>query len=124
MKTKNFMIIILLVSIIGFSAGLYFKFIKAYSNEKLQVQTARLNGAQIQRQLKLGEMISLLEGLKETVIQSNNLHAINVDNNNDVFSENERSLKKLKLINYVSIAMMIITLILAIVTLRKLGPEK
>jgi len=124
MKTKNFMIIILLVSIIGFSAGLYFKFIKAYSNEKLQVQTARLNGAQIQRQLKLGEMISLLEGLKETVIQSNNLHAINVDNNNEVFSENERSLKKLKLINYVSIAMMIITLILAIVTLRKLGPEK
>lgn len=92
MTNNRLMIIILISSIVVFSTGAYFKFVKSYSGEELQVNTTSLAGEKIQRQPKLGEMITMLNELesirKEYEIKSD---------------ENETVLKNLKRINIVHI---------------------
>lgn len=103
------MIIILICSIVVFSTGAYFKFIESYSGEELQVNTTNLAGEKIQRQLKLGDMIIMLNELesirKEYEIKSD---------------ENETALKNLKRINIVLISMMILSLFAFIWSIQKL----
>ena len=86
------MIFILIISTIIFSTGIYFKFIKSYSNERLQVETTNLAGEKIQRQLKLGEMISMLKEL-ESIEEENKIDS----------DENDIALKKLRTIDVLSI---------------------
>ncbi|MFW5879590.1 MAG: hypothetical protein ACOCUV_02070 [bacterium] len=92
MRKKNSMIFILIISAIVFSTGIYFKFIKSYSKERLQVETTNLGGEKFQRQLKLGEMISMLKKL-ESIEEE---YEIDSD-------ENDIALKKLRTIDVLSI---------------------
>ena len=109
MTNNKLMIIILISSIVVFSTGAYFKFVKSYSSEELQVNTTSLAGEKIQRQPKLGEMITMLNELesirKEYKIKSD---------------ENETALKNLKRINIVLISMMILSLFAFIWSIQKL----
>lgn len=109
MANNRIMIIILAFSIIVFSTGAYFKFIKSYSEKELQVETTNLAGEKIQRQLKLGEMITMLNELesisKEYEIKSD---------------ENKTALKHLKRINTTIICMMILSLFTLFWSVKKL----
>jgi hypothetical protein len=109
MTNNRLMIIILISSIVVFSTGAYFKFVKSYSGEELQVNTTSLAGEKIQRQPKLGDMIKMLNELesirKEYEIKSD---------------ENETALKNLKRINIVLISMMILSLFAFIWSIQKL----
>lgn len=97
MKKKNYLFLILILSIIGFTSGLYLKFIRPYSEDKLQVETTNFQGENIQRQLKLGEYISMLNDL-ETIAEANSIES----------KENDLALKILKTINIFSIILMIL----------------
>ena len=68
-KTKNYLIIVLVVSALGFSAGFYLKYVKSYFGVKLQVKTTSFTGKNIQQRPKLGETIELLKEL-ESVAES------------------------------------------------------
>jgi len=92
------MIFILTISTIVFSTGIYFKFIKSYSKERLQVETTNLGGEKFQRQLKLGEMISMLKEL-ESIEEE---YEIDSD-------ENDIALKKLRTIDVLSIFAVILS---------------
>jgi len=109
MTNKRLMIIILISSIIVFSTGAYFKFVKSYSGDELQVNTTNLAGEKIHRLLKLGDMIIMLNELesirKEYEIKSD---------------ENETALKNLRRINIALISMMILSLFAFIWSIQKL----
>lgn len=65
MKNKSITLIILFISTIGLATSVYFKYIKSYSDEKLQVETTNSSEDISHRQLKLGEAIAMLEELEE-----------------------------------------------------------
>jgi len=109
MKNKSLFIIILIFSVIGFSSGIYYKFIKSYSDEKLQVETTNIGGDTDSRKLKLGEMISMLEEM-ESIKEEYHIQA---DENND-------ALKRLKTTNTISIITMVVCFILFIWTIKKI----
>ncbi len=109
MRKKNLIIFILIISTFVFSTGVYLKFIKSYSEEKLQVETTNLAGEKIQRQLKLGEMISMLKEL-ESVEEE---YEIDSD-------ENDIALKKLRTINVLSIFAMFLSCLTFIWSIQKL----
>lgn len=88
----------MIISTIVFSIGIYFKFIKLYSKERLQVETTNLGGEKFQRQLKLGEMISVLKEL-ESIEEEYEI----------VSDENDIALKKLRTIDVLSIFAVILS---------------
>jgi len=106
------MIILLIISIIGFSTGVYFKFIKSFSDEKLQVEKTNLVGVKNQRQLKLGEMISMLKEL-ESIRKEDEI----------AFNENDVVLKRLRVIHTVSIIVMIFSCVVFIWSINKVRKE-
>ncbi|MCF8360441.1 MAG: hypothetical protein K9H26_16940 [Prolixibacteraceae bacterium] len=103
MKNKNYLISILIISIIALSAGLYFKFMKSYTDEKFQIKTTK----NIERQPNLGETIKYLEELD--AIKS----SVTSDKSNN-------TLKRLKTINLTSIIVMVISIIGVIGATQKL----
>ncbi len=109
MKKKNYLTLIIIVSIIGIGSGFYLKFIKTYTDEKLQITTTD----NIQRQPKLSETIAFLEEYKNTT-----------DSNNIISAENDNKLKRLKTINLISIIVMSISVFLAIWSTQKLLTKK
>ena len=109
MKKKNYLILILIVSVIGFSTGFYLKFIKSYSDEKLQIKTTE----HVPKQAKLSETIAFLEKF-ESITNSYKLKS----------TENKNALKRLKTINLTSILTMIISIIFAIWSFQKLLTPK
>lgn len=109
MKKKNYLTLILIASLIGFLSGSYLKFVKSYTDEKLQIKTMD----NIQRQLNLSETITFLEEFK------------NMDNSNKIIgAENDSALKRLKTINLMSIIAMSLSIILAIWSTQKLLTKK
>ena len=109
MKKKNYLTLILIVSTIGFLSGFYLKFVKSYTDEKLQIKTTD----NIQRQLNLSETISFLKEFK------------NMDNSNKIIgAENDSALKRLKTINLMSIIAMSLSINLAIWSTQKLLTKK
>lgn len=109
MEEKNYLTLILIASLIGFVSGFYLKFVKAYSDEKLQITTTD----NIQRQPKLSETIAFLEEFKNMT-----------DSNKVIGTENDSALKRLKTINLMSIIAMSISIVLAIWSTQKLLTKK
>jgi len=109
MKNKSLLIFILILSIFGFSSGIYFKFIKSYSEEKLQVETTSINGEISSKQLKLGGMISLLDEM-ESIKEK---HQIEAD-------ENNTTLRKLKTTNSISLIGMVVCFLLFIWSIKNI----
>lgn len=109
MEEKNYLTLILIASLIGFVSGFYLKFVKAYSDEKLQITTTD----NIQRQPKLSETIAFLEEFKNMT-----------DSNKIIGTENDSALKRLKTINLMSIIAMSISIVLAIWSTQKLLTKK
>lgn len=109
MEEKNYLTLILIASLIGFVSGFYLKFVKAYSDEKLQIMTTD----NIQRQPKLSETIAFLEEFKNMT-----------DSNKVIGTENDSALKRLKTINLMSIIAMSISIVLAIWSTQKLLTKK
>lgn len=109
MKKRYLIIVILIISMIGFTSGTYFKFIKSYSEDKLQVEKTNLAGQKTQRQLKLGEMISMLNELN-TIVDEYKIES----------DENHAALKRLKTINLGSIIIMILSSLAFIWSIQKL----
>ena len=111
MKIKHLALIILFISTIGLSTGAYFKYIKAFSDEKLQVETTNWAGAKIHRQMKLGEAIAMQVNLK-TLWNKTGIEA----------HENDTAIYQLKSINAIAIGTMmvcILSFIWSIKVLRK-----
>jgi len=106
---KKYLSLILIVSVIGFATGFYLKFIKSYTDEKLQGSATTFLGENVDRQLNINETIAFLEKL-ESIKASNK-----IDSN-----ENDNALKWLKTINLLSIIAMVISLILAFWITKKL----
>lgn len=106
MKNRNYLISLLMVSIVGISTGFYFKFIKSYTDEKLQIKTNN----NIERQPNLGEIIRYMEEL-EAIKAS----AVNVEHD-----QNNEALKQLKTINLASIAIMMVSIIIGVGVTRTL----
>ena len=107
MKNKNYLILLLVISIVGISTGLYLKFIRSYTDESFQIQTA----GELKRQPTLGETINYLEEL-ETIKGS----AIN--------DQNDDTLQRLQTINLTSMILLVISTIIAIGTIQKLVQKK
>jgi hypothetical protein len=108
-NTKGLFIIVLTISIIGFSSGVYHKYIKPYSEDRLQIERTNLNGEKIQRQLNLGEMIVLLNRL-ESIKKANRIES----------DENDVVIKRLKTINAVLILGMLLCVFAFIWSIQKL----
>lgn len=109
MKRSKYLFLILIVSVIGFATGFYFKFVKLYTDEKLQVSVMNVVGDNFDKQLKLSETIALLatmESIKDSKL---------IDRN-----ENVHALKMLNTINIISILTMIVTIIFVFLTTKKL----
>ncbi|RKD85992.1 hypothetical protein [Mangrovibacterium diazotrophicum] len=98
--------LILFVAIIGLAGGVYLKYFKSYIDPKLQITVTDAAG----RPLMLGETIAYLENLESLTAQ----FGISSDENREVLSQ-------LKTINIVSIAMMVLSLILAVGVSLKLA---
>ena len=109
MKKKNYLTLILIASLLGFVSGFYLKFIKTYTDEKLQITTTD----NIQRQPKLSETIAFLEEFKNMT-----------DSNKIIGTENDSALKRLKTINLMSIIAMSISIVLTIWSTQKLLTKK
>lgn len=97
MRKKNYMIIILLISVVVFGSGFYLKFMKSHIND-IQTKSINYKGEAVQRQLRLGETIVYLEELKSIA-----------DSQNFESKENDIVLKKLKTVNSISITIMILS---------------
>ena len=109
MKAKEWSILILIMCLIGFSAGFYLKFIKSYTDEIVKTEARSLISDKTQRQLRLGETIAFLKEMEEL---TNNY---NIEN-----KQNKVALKKLQCINQISIIMMVTSIILIISTSHRL----
>jgi predicted permease len=109
MKRKNLLYLILIVSVIGFATGFYLKFVKSYTDEKLQVRVTNIAGENVESQPKLSETIALLDELESLKDSSK------IDSN-----ENNKALKRLKTINIISIIIMVVSIIIAFWTTKKL----
>lgn len=109
MKRKNLLYLILIVSVIGFATGFYLKFVKSYTDEKLQVRVTNIAGENVESQPKLSETIALLDELESLKDSSK------IDSN-----ENNKALKRLKTINIISIIIMVVSIIFAFWTTKKL----
>ena len=107
MRKKIYMILI--ISVIGFSTGFYLKYIKAYTDDKLQIETTNLKGEKIQRQPNLKENIAMLEKL-ENIAVSNNVE----------FKENKPALKRPKTINIIYLTIMILSCLAFLWTFQKI----
>lgn len=108
MKKKNYLILILIVSIIGFASVFYLKFIKTYTDEKFQIQTTN----DILKQPTLGETIAFMKAT-EAITDSNGI----------ISTENDKALKMLMRINLMLIITMSISVIVAIWSTKKLLPK-
>ena len=107
MKNKNYLILLLVISIVGISSGLYLKYIKSYTDESFQIRTA----GEFKRPPTLGETINYLEEL-ETIKGS----VIN--------DQNDDTLQRLQTINLTSMILLVISTIIAIGTIQKLVQKK
>lgn len=107
MKNQNYLILLLIISVAGISTGLYLKFIKSYTDERLQIATTN----DVRRSPNLGQTINFLEEL-------NTITGPAVNDQNDV------TLKRLKTINLISIVVVIISILVAVGTAQKLLREK
>ena len=109
MKSKNYFYLILILSVIGFATGFYLKFVKSYTDEKLQLRVTNIVGENVVRQPKLSETIALL-GKLESIKDFNK-----IDSN-----ENGNTLKRLKTINILSMITMVVSIVFAFWTTKKL----
>ena len=108
MKRKKILYLILIVSVIGFATGFYLKFVKSYTDEKLQVGVTNIVGKNVEKQPKLSETIALLDEFESK------------DSNKIDSNENINALKRLKTINIISIIIMVVSIIFAFWTTKKL----
>lgn len=113
MNKKLLLTFILLLAIIGFSTGFYLKFIRSYSDNKLQVEQTKITGEKSQRQPRLGEMIKLMSELEDEVKDSQNNFKKAVVSKSDAIETNKETLKRLKTINYTSIIVMVVSIVIA-----------
>ncbi len=107
MKNKTYLILLLIISIVGISTGLYLKFIRSYTDESFQIRTA----GELKRPPTLGETINYLEEL-ETIKGS----AIN--------DQNDDTLQRLQTINLTSMILLVISTIIAIGTTQKISTKE
>ena len=105
MTKKNYFIILLLVSILGFSFSFYTKYIKNYILSIEKIEKLDDNETSV-KQLNLSENIAFLEKIKKTK------ESIGVSNVKG--EENTKAIKKLKTINILCITGMTLFLILSI----------
>ncbi|WP_299581139.1 hypothetical protein [uncultured Sunxiuqinia sp.] len=108
MKSRNWVIVIFVIAILGFGTGYYFKYSYNYLGQNVEVETPD----KTKSQASLSEAIAFLEEMKELTEK----HSIN----DSSVVQNELALKRLKTINLVSITGMILTLILGIWSIRQL----
>ena len=111
MNKKHHLIIFFTISIIGFTTGVYLKFFKTYQND-IQITVKNIDGESTQKQLRLNENIEFLQELDKTFTS----HRIDRTEKDKL----PQALKRLKIINTISIASMIISIFLFLWSLRKL----
>lgn len=95
-------VIIMIISILGFSTAYYFKYKKVYINEVQKTEINNDKGSQL-KQLNLRDNIKLLEGLEKTVASE----GISLPDDG-----NRKILKRYKRINISAIASMVLFVIL------------
>ncbi len=106
------MIIVLIISIIGLSAGFYFKFVKSYL-EEIQINTKNDQGESSQRNLTLSENINFLEALDQTFSSQG------IEN-----KENVAALRGLKTINLLAISSMVVSILFMLWAIMGLAKSK
>lgn len=108
MKSRNWVIVIFVIAILGFGTGYYFKYTYNYLGQSVKLE----NPDKTKRQASLSESIAFLEEMKELTEK----HSIN----DSSVVQNELALKRLKAINLISITGMILTMILGTWSIRRL----
>ncbi len=99
MRKNTLMIAVLVISLIGLSAGCYFKFVKTYLKD-IQTNTINGEGESAQRNLTLSENINFLEELDQTISSQGIDH-----------KENATALSGLKKINSLAVSSMIVSIL-------------
>ena len=125
MNQKRSLKIILLILILGFSTGFYMKFIKSFSVQGIQlVKENPITGEKTERPIRLGDLVRLLNNIEDRFEKE-------IENPPRNFKEdvvvktsfenpNKKVLFKLKALNYISILLMIVSIIIAGLIIKKL----
>ena len=111
MIKKSYVVILLFLSAFLFGMAFYAKYVKVYMQEVEKKEMSKESNIQF-NQLKLNDNIALLENLEESLISAGG--KLPKEN------RNKEALKKLKIINAISITAMIISIFLFLWLLRKL----
>lgn len=97
---KNYLILLVVISVAGFISGIYLKYFKIYQNN-IRIKVEINDDESQQRQLNLSENIAFLEELKRT-FEATGVERTHID-------KLPEALERLKKINRISIALMVVS---------------
>lgn len=99
MKKKQYLYLLLVVSVLGLATGVYLKYFKSYTDQEITIQ----GSDEVIKHPNLGQTIDLIEKL-DALAEVHDLSA----------PSNEETLQKLKIINYAAIGIMAISILIGI----------